>query len=92
MKFLPLWKRFGFFVAILIWRTCKKQGHDWHNVLGSQYKTCSFVNPNGSGMDWFSVKMRCRCCETVRLVDLCVSYAPDGSYRITSPHGTVVIT
>ena len=90
-KLWPLMQRFGWFMGLMTWDICRRRGCDWHGI-GHSYKQGERPLPNGCRFCWGMAKVRCSCCESIRLIRLEVTVLADGvSYTVHSPDGRLCI-
>lgn len=82
-------KRFGWLIGYLCWITCRRRGCDWWAIPGSEYQVVAQFLPDGIWYSRGTVKARCTCCESVRLVRLEVWAWPNGTLKIVSPDGQI---
>lgn len=87
-KLLPLVKRFGLFMGFRQWRSCRKRGCHWQLI--DPYPPDEQRDfEDGSHLSTGIVKLRCKHCESVRLIRLYVA-SKDGQAVVRTETGEQV--
>ena len=84
-------RRFGWLMGVLCWHTCRQRGCDWWIIPHSQHRIVAHYMPDGVWYSRGTIKARCECCESVRLLRLEVWAWPNGAVKIFSPDGNIVL-
>lgn len=83
---LFLIRRYGVFTGLLAWFNCRNFGHDWETT-GRMYVREVLHCDHGVIIHRGCVKIRCACCESIRLTELDLFRLPDGKLMVFSRDG-----
>ena len=81
----PLIQRFGWFIGLLTWGACRRNGCDWWIIPWSKQRLSEFVTPTGTRHLCELTKWRCASCESVCLVHIHITVLPGGAVFCSVP-------